>query len=193
MRHTSLLLFCFFVTFASISSAQTSHRRPAPKTQSDTSSAAEDRAAIQELDDKEIKANLALDVKALELLWDPEIVSMPPAHAAITGLEANRAYLEEVAKQMENFQILAYEQSWQEVRIMGDYAYELGTIETRIGPMNPGPEVDTTYNMMRVLKKQPDGSWRVYRAIWNNATPAKSAEKPTEEPAQKPPAEDRLH
>ncbi len=193
MRHASLLLFCLLVTFASMSVGQTSHRRPAPKTQSDTSSAAEDRAAIQELDDREIKANLALDVKALELLWDPEIISMPPGHAAISGLEANRAYLEEVAKQMENFQILGYEQAWQEVRIVGDYAYELGTVQTRIGPMNPGPEVDTTYNMMRILKKQPDGAWRIYRAIWNNAAAPKSPEKPPETPTEKPPAEDRLH
>jgi ketosteroid isomerase-like protein len=193
MRHTSLLLFCLMVTLASMSEAQTSHRRPSPKTQNDTSSAAEDRAAIQELDDKEIKANLALDVKALELLWDPEIVSMPPGHAAISGLEANRAYLKEVAKQMENFQILGYEQAWQEVRIVGDYAYEFGTIQTRIGPMNPGPEVDSLYNMMRILKKQPDGAWRVYRAIWNNASAPKTPEKAPETPTEKPPAEDRLH
>ena len=112
MRRASLLLFCFLMTFAPMGVGQTSHRRPSPKTQGDTSSAAEDRAAIQELDDKEIKANLALDVKAMELLWDPEIISMPPGHAAISGLEANRAYLEEVAKQMESFQILGYEQAW---------------------------------------------------------------------------------
>ena len=193
MRHASLLLFCFFMTFTSMSAGQTSHRRPSPNTQSDRSSAAEDRAAIQELDDKEIKANLALDVKALELLWDPDIVSMPPGHPAVNGLEANNAYLEQEAKAMENFQILGYEQAWQEVRIAGDYAYELGTVQTRIGPMNPGPEVDTTYNMMRILKKQPDGSWRIYRAIWNNASAPKNPEKPAETPAEKPPAEDRLH
>jgi ketosteroid isomerase-like protein len=108
-------------------------------------------------------------------------------------LEANSAYLEQEAKAMENFQILGYEQAWQEVRITGDYAYELGTVQTRIGPMNPGPEVDTTYNMMRILKKQPDGSWRIYRAIWNTASVPKGPEKPTETPAEKPPAEDRLH
>jgi ketosteroid isomerase-like protein len=193
MRHASLLLFCFLMTFTSMSAGQTSHRRPSPKTQSDTSSAAEDRAAIRELDDKEIKANLALDVKALELLWDPDIISMPPGHPAVNGLEANNAYLEQEAKAMENFQILGYEQAWQEVRITGDYAYELGTVQTRIGPMNPGPEVDTTYNMMRILKKQPDGSWRIYRAIWNNASGPKTPEKPAETPTEKPPAEDRLH
>jgi ketosteroid isomerase-like protein len=193
MRNTSLLLFCLLVTLAPMGVGQTSHRRPSPKTQGDASSALEDRAAIQELDDKEIKANLGLDVKAMELLWDPEIISMPPGHAAISGLEANRVYLEEVAKQMENFQILGYEQAWQEVRIIGDYAYEFGTVQTRVGPMNPGPEVDTTYNMMRILKKQPDGAWRVYRAIWNNASPPKSTEKAPETPEQKPPAEDRMH
>lgn len=193
MRNASLLLLCLAVALPYVSQAQASHRRPSPKTSGDTSSAAEDRAAIQELDDKEIKANLALDVKALELLWDPEIVSMPPGHAAVSGLEANRAYLEQEAKAMENFQILAYEQSWQEVRIAGDYAYEYGTVQTRIGPMNPGPEVDTTYNVMRVLKKQADGSWKIYRAIWNTASEPKSPEKPTEAPAQKPPTDDRLH
>ena len=84
------------------------------------------------------------------------------------------------AKEMENFQILGYEQAWQEVRIMGDYASEYGTIQTRVSPINPGPEVDRTYNIMRVLKKQADGSWLIYRAIWNSALPAKSAVKPEE-------------
>jgi ketosteroid isomerase-like protein len=190
MRNASLLLLCLAVAFASLSAAQTSPRRPTPKP-ADTSSAAEDRAAIQELYDKEIKANLALDTKALELLWDPEIVSMPPGHTAISGLEANRAYLDQQAKAMENFQILAYEQAWQEVRIVGDYAYQFGTIQTRIGPMNPGPEVDTTYNVMRVLKKQPDGAWRIYRAIWNSASEPKNPEKPAEVPEQKPSAEEQ--
>jgi len=72
------------------------------------------------------------------------------------------------------------------VRILGDYAYQYGTIQTRIGPMNPGPEVDTTYNVMRILKRQPDGAWKVYRAIWNNASSPKAPEKPTEAPGKKP-------
>ena len=189
MRNCSLI-FLGVLALSTLSHAQASHRRPVPKT-SETTSATEDRAAIQELDDKEIKANLALDVHALELLWDPEIVIMPPGHAAISGLEANRAYLEQEAKEMENFQILAYEQSWQEVRIMGDFANEYGTIQTRVAPMNPGPEVDSTYNIMRVLKRQPDDSWRIFRAIWNSALPAKSPEKPAEAAPAKKPADDQ--
>lgn len=90
---------------------------------------------------------------------------------------------------MENFQILGYEQSWQEVRIVSDYAYEYGTVQTRISPMNPGPEIDTTYNVMRVLKKQPDGAWRIYRAIWNSAQPLRTPDKPAEAPAKLSPEE----
>jgi ketosteroid isomerase-like protein len=192
MRNSSLLLLCFLMALATVSHGQASHRRPTPKG-SETSPAAEDRAAIQELDDKEIKANLALDVHALELLWDPEIVTMPPGHAVISGLEANRTYLDKEAKDMQNFQILGYEQAWHEVRIVGDYAYEYGTIQTRIGPMNPGPEVDSTYNMMRILKRQPDGSWRIYRAIWNSALPAKSAGTPAEPATRKQPSDDQSY
>ena len=25
------------------------------------------------------------------------------------------------------------------------------------------------YNIMRILKRQPDGEWKVYRSIWNEA------------------------
>ncbi|HLH09382.1 MAG TPA: DUF4440 domain-containing protein [Terriglobales bacterium] len=138
--------------------------------------AVEDRQAIQELDDKEIKANLGLDVRALALLWDTDIVSMPPDHSAISGLEANQAFLEKEAQALADFQILGYEQNWQEVRVLGDYAYEYGTVQTRVSPMNPGPEVDRMYNIMRILKKQPDGTWKIYRAIWNSALPLKAQE-----------------
>lgn len=187
MRRSSLLvLVAFLFTFVSLSSGQANRRRPLPK--QDTSVATEDRQAIQELDDKEIKANLGFDVQALELLWDTDIVSMPPAHAPISGLEANRAYLEKESQAMANFQILGYEQTWQEVRILGEYAYEYGTVQTRISPMNPGPETDNTYNIMRILKKQPDGSWKIYRAIWNSALPPEKKDS-NESPADKPASE----
>lgn len=179
MRSSSLLLLSVAIVLHSPLSAQSKrHHPPAGETQ--TSQASFDKKGIQELDDAEIKANLALDVHALELLWDPDIVTMPPGHAAVVGLEANSQYLEQEAKEMGNFQILGYEQSWQEVRIMGEYTYEYGSIHTRVSPMDPGAgkEIDRSYNIMRILKRQPDDSWKIYRAIWNNSTPLTSEEKP---------------
>ena len=67
------------------------------------------------------------------------------------------------------------------MRILGEYAYEYGTIRSRIRQQNAKDETPLEYNVMRVLKKQPSGAWKIYRTIWNDRK-ASSKEKPVEKP-----------
>ena len=140
---------------------------------------AEDREAIEQLHQDDIAGSLAFDIDKLTGTWDDEVVSMPPNSKPIVGKEANHAYLESQRKAMANVEILSYEESWDEVRVMGDYAYEYGNIRSRIRPANAKDETPLDYNVMRVLKKQPSGAWKVYRTIWNERkSPAAAKEKP---------------
>src|SRR5574340_882722 len=119
------------------------------------SSSDADRQAIESLHQREIQATMAYDVNALAELWDVDMVSLPPGQPAIIGLSAN-------------VEILGYTQDWKEVRQVGEYAYEWGISRSRMRSPADQKEVEQDFKVMRVLKRHPEGTWKVYRAIWND-------------------------
>lgn len=179
------LVFTLVFTIAALSAkAQRPTKKPAPRAKAPSvaeqqrqATEAEDREAIEQLHQDDIAGSLAFDIDKLASTWDDEIISMPPNSKPIVGMAANHAFLESQRKAMANVEILAYEENWDEVRVMGDYAYEYGTIKSRIRQANAKDETPLEYNVMRVLKKQPSGAWKIYRTIWNDRNPP-AAEKP---------------
>jgi uncharacterized protein (TIGR02246 family) len=132
-------------------------------------SAQQDRKGIEELHQKEIQANVALDVPALASLWSDDIVSLPPDGPPLVGRAANLQFLEDTAKKMADYNILSYTQDWQQVfQLDPDYAFEWGFISGRLQPAAGGKETEYRYKVLRILKREPDGSWRVHRTSWND-------------------------
>ena len=98
---------------------------------------------------------------------------MPPHQTPVVGKPAVRAMLESMREQSRNIEVLSYEQNWQQVHLEGDYAFEWGTFVSTIR-RNGQEAIRHTYNVLRVLRRQADGSWKIYRTIWNQG-PAESA------------------
>ncbi len=134
-----------------------------------------DRKAIAELQQREIAAAMGLNIDELMATWADDGVLLPPDHAPVAGRDALRAWYDEQRKRLANYDILGYEENWNEVQISGDLGYQWGTITGRAQPPVHG-EVDITLHALRVLKRQPDGSWLIERAIWNEA-PAETEKK----------------
>jgi ketosteroid isomerase-like protein len=159
---------------SAVLSAQKPAKKPTPRPQAKAAEAhrqateAEDREAIEQLHQDDIAGSLAFDVDKLTNTWDDEIVSMPPNSKPIVGKAANHEFLLSQQKAMANVEILSYEETWDEVRTLGEYAYEHGSIRSRIRQANAKDETALEFNVMRVLKKQPSGAWKVYRTIWND-------------------------
>jgi uncharacterized protein (TIGR02246 family) len=132
-----------------------------------------DLRAIDDLHRRDIAANKAYDVEALAALWTDDVVTMPPGMAPIVGKKANRDLLEANEVQAKQIDILGYEQQWEEIRVLGDYAYEWGifrsTAKLKAAPTSD--PIKSEFRVMRVLKRQPDGGWKVHRSIWNSAPP----------------------
>jgi ketosteroid isomerase-like protein len=175
-----VLLILAVLLVAVASSAQKQTRKPAPHAPAKaapqkSATEAEDHEAIEQLHQDDIAGSLAFDIDKLTNSWDDEIVSMPPNSKPITGKAANHEFLQGQQKAMANVEILGYEETWDEVRILGEYAYEVGSIRSRIRQFNAKEETPLEYNVVRVLKKQPSGAWKIYRTIWNDR---KSADKP---------------
>jgi uncharacterized protein (TIGR02246 family) len=130
---------------------------------------AQDRAGIQKLQDRDIAASMSFDPDALTSLWTDDGVLMIPGQAPIHGLDAIRMFYEKQRDSMANVDVMAYEEEWQEVRVVGDYAYEWGQIHGRTRKGQGTVENSVTVNAMRILKREEGGAWKIHRAIWNEA------------------------
>jgi ketosteroid isomerase-like protein len=175
------------LVLASLATAQTAkqttrapHRRPTAASSESKQQLQDDMEAISTLHNKDIQASMALDEPVLESLWTDDIVTMHPGAPAVVGKAANIAKLQAGIEQMKGQDIMAYNEEFQEVRIQGDWAYEWGTITGRTRPFSGGNESAYRFNVMRILQRQPDGSWKVARSIYNDAEPPVAA-KPAEE------------
>jgi ketosteroid isomerase-like protein len=165
-------------------STRSSQRRPSAASAEEKQQLQDDMEAISALHNKDIEASIALDEPALESLWTDDIVTMHPGGPAVVGKAANVAKLQAGIAQMKNQEIMAYNEEFQEVRIQGDWAYEWGTITGRTRPFSGGNESSYRFNAMRILQRQPDGSWKIARSIYNDAEPPVAPKPPEEKPKQ---------
>lgn len=117
-----------------------------------------DLIAIEKLRRRDIAATKAYDVEALLSLWSDDIVALPPGQAPIIGKAANRKMLEAGREASQNYETLEYEQDWKEIRIEGSFVYEWGTFRSAVRVKSSGEVIRQSYNVMRVLQRQPDGS-----------------------------------
>jgi len=146
-----------------------SQKRPAPKPSQAVQ--AQDREGIQALQKRDIAASMAFDVTALLDLWTDDAVLLPPRHEPIVGKAALRRFFEEKKEQHANFDMLAYNEEWNEVMVVGEYAYQWGTVSFRMKPPT-GSEIGGAVHAVRILKREEDGYWRVARAMWNEGPAA---------------------
>ncbi len=178
------ILLLTSVTFGQAKHSASPQKRPAAPSAEQKQQLEDDMEAIQALHNKDIEASMALDEGALEALWTDDIVTMHPGEPPVVGKAANVAKLQAGIEQMKGQEILAYNEEWQEVRIAGDWAYEWGAITGRLHPYNDRNETSYRYNAIRILQRQPDGSWKIARSIYNDANP--TTPKPVEQkPEQK--------
>lgn len=161
-------------------------RRSRPPAQSSQHPPEQDQKAIAELQRRDIEANMALDTEKLLALRTDDVVYLVPGRAPLVGQDAVRKYLGEIRGQLANWDMLAYEENWQEVQVVGDFAFEWGTVNIRAMQEGEKRESAALRNVMQVLRRQPDGDWKISRSIWNIQAP-QPAPPPPEKPSPSAP------
>ena len=127
-----------------------------------------DRQRIEELDEKDIAAYRTRDLANLMSLWTDDGVALPPGEDPIVGKGAIQAWIQGNLAQDRDYQITEYVHNFEEIEILGEWAFEWGTFSAAAEPLAGGSPVRTTGKLLRILKRQPDGTWRIARSIWNN-------------------------
>lgn len=131
-----------------------------------------DRAAlkaIEELRQRDIAASKAYDAEALASLWTDDAVTLAPGQPPIYGKEAIRAKLAGVKAAAAQMEVLEYVEVFEETLIFGEYAIEWGYIRGTERMRSGGPVQPSRFKVMRLLKRQSDGSWLFHRSIYNEA------------------------
>jgi len=139
------------------------------------------RKDLEDIEDthrRDVAATKAGDFETLKSLMDAQCMVFPPDSEP----EAGQAYLDRVRTASDGIElqpeILELVQEWEEVRLLGDFAFEQGVIRSAVKDAE-GAVIRETQRLMRLLKRQQDGTWRVFRAMWH--APRRATEGTTEE------------
>ena len=155
-----------------------------PKSQEGAPAAAANSAdleAINQLHQKDAEASKRWDVDALVALWTDDVVSLYPEMKPVVGKEANRNLLLSLKQEAEGSQITEYNFNFNEVKVAGDWAYEWGTLSVAEVPAGEREPVRSSIKLMRILKRDSDGAWKVARTIFNGGATEGAAASPAPE------------
>lgn len=133
---------------------------------------ARDMAAIEQLHARDTAAAKVGDIATLATLWTTDAVALPPGEQPVIGINAIRAWLAQSQTDPSKLEIVEYVMDFKEIRILGDDAFEWARTSVTVRPKGAPRGLHSAGNLMRILKRESDGSWRVARAAWNMDRPS---------------------
>jgi len=142
--------------------------RVSARSASQASSAA-DRQAIERLHQQDVDATLARDPQALANLFTEDAVLLEPGAPAVIG---RAAILAENLKDKADHpaaKVVSYKPEIKDLQIVDGAAFEWDTFEARYQETEKGEVKGFRAKALRILKRQPDGSWKFARVMWNMA------------------------
>ena len=132
---------------------------------SDLPSLENDLRAIEAINQRDVKFALAGDADMIISQWTDDFVVLQAAGTITRGRSANAAAAKNSKEQMKAFMPIEYNLDVQEITIAGDYAFEWGTYRGTARSLTGGESVNYIGKFMRILQRQPDGSWKMHRTM----------------------------
>ena len=112
------------------------------------------------------------DGAAIAKLYAPDGVEMPPNGPAAKG----RAAIEALHKAFgQQFMVHGMTVASTEVKVHGDYAYDVGTYKQSLMAQKTGTMVEDKGKYIVLLKKDAGGAWLISHAIYNSDNPPPAA------------------
>jgi uncharacterized protein (TIGR02246 family) len=126
-----------------------------------------DVEAIKRVLEQSFTAFNAGDIEGILAVNTDDVVWIPPNHPPITGKEALRSweqdYFDEFAIQV------AF--SHEEIVVTGDWAFLRYSFAATLTLVAGGESTQDNGHGLTIYQRQPDGSWKYFRNIWNSDNP----------------------
>jgi uncharacterized protein (TIGR02246 family) len=126
---------------------------------SDVSSLENDLRAIEAINQRDVRFALANDATMMMSQWTDDFVLLPPAGPIMRG----RDTIADAFRGVKSPEIIEYVLDIQEVKVLGDHAFQWGTYHYSV--RTAAEPVRTSGKLMRILQRQLDGTWKMYRGI----------------------------
>jgi len=126
-----------------------------------------DLTAIDSVRDAHVAALNTGDARAWAALFTDDGVQMPPNMPANIG----RAAIEPWSTGFMDMFGVEFALSVDEVRVLGDWAFERGTYTIGLNPKSGGPSMQDTGKYITIYQRKSGDSWRMARDIWNSNNP----------------------
>lgn len=126
----------------------------------------EARAAIEAANARFSEAFARGDASALAAMYTPDAIAFPPGSEMVRGNEAIASFW----KTSRDGGVRSATLTTIDVGRSGDVAYEVGTVSLEVQAEGKEPTTATAKYVV-VWKRQPDGSWKLHRDIWNDLAP----------------------
>jgi ketosteroid isomerase-like protein len=108
------------------------------------------------------------DFDKLTGLLDPEAIFMPPNDTTLFG---PAEVLEWWKEYFDFFRLTSISESEREVTVSGELAVEISMHMIVITPVKGGTRIRDDARIFKIWKRQPDGSWKMWRVMWNSIRP----------------------
>jgi uncharacterized protein (TIGR02246 family) len=122
---------------------------------------------VEKLHQQDVAATTASNLDQLVGLWADDCVLIGQGDKPLVGKTAIRSSLREYFANNPNMKVLKYEPEVKSLQIAEDVAYEWGYFAATQQQSTASKPITIRARFLRVLKRQPDGSWKFARVMWN--------------------------
>lgn len=126
-----------------------------------------DVAAINEVREREIALVATSDANRLLTVFTSDAVMMPPNEPAVHGQDAMRKWAEATFAQVS----MSGRYTTSDVTVSGDWAVDRFAGVLTMTPKGGGSAIEETIKGVHIMKRQPDGTWRIALDVWNPDAP----------------------
>ena len=126
----------------------------------ETNQEQDDIAALQAIFDQYASSVAKNDLEGIMSLWEDDGIRSVPGITSIIGKENIRTNFEELFNSPFNYEIIPLGEGI--VEVCGDFAFSFATKTIVSTPKEGGEAVPQDANVLTVLRRQPDNSWKIY-------------------------------
>lgn len=126
------------------------------------------RRAIDALNQKEADACRTMNNDIAKTLWADDGVDLIQGLQPMVGKKAISGWLDSLAPQLKGAKMEYCTIDWRDLKISGDWAFEWGITRQKIDFPAPQKPFESEGKMLLILKRQPNGAWKVEVESWNS-------------------------